>query len=154
LRHPVPGQGQGAGNRVAPDPGGTACHGRIGARCPSDAAIIQRGSCPRGRDTGTARARRAADPRSPVSTAAGSPETTLRPADDHDRIASKLNDLVARRLFSAGLDLEAALGRVDEHHAAGRIQHAISELDLAIPDIRDMVFDSPRAGSPAAGTPG
>ena len=47
-----------------------------------------------------------------------------------------------RPLFSAGLDLEAALGLIGEHRAAGRIQHAVSELDLAIRDIRDMVFDS------------
>lgn len=37
---------------------------------------------------------------------------------------------------------------------ADGIQHPISELDLAIRDIRDVVFDSRRAGSPAAGKPG
>ena len=47
------------------------------------------------------------------------------------------------RLFSAGLALEVALGLIGEHRAAGRI-HAVSELDLAIRDIRDMVFDSGR----------
>ena len=85
----------------------------------------------------------------PVSTAAGSTEVTLRLTGDHDRIAGGLSDLVVRRLFSAGLDLEAARGLTGEHRAADRIQHAISELDLAIRDIRDMVFDSRRAGSPA-----
>jgi hypothetical protein len=79
---------------------------------------------------------------------------TLRLTGDHDRLAGGLSDLVVRRLFSAGLDLEAARGLTGEHRAADRIQHAISELDLAIRDIRDMAFDSRRAGSPAAGKPG
>ncbi len=90
----------------------------------------------------------------PASTAVGSPETTPRLADDHDRIADGLNDIVARRLFSAGLALEAALRLTGEHRAAGKVQHAISELDLAIRDIRDMVFVSAQAASPAAGKPG
>jgi hypothetical protein len=86
--------------------------------------------------------------------AAGTGETTLRLAGDDDRIAGGLNDIVARRLFSAGLDLDAALGLTGEHGAAGRIRHAVSELDTAIRDIRDMVFGSRRAGPPAAGKPG
>ena len=90
----------------------------------------------------------------PASTVADSPEVMLRLADDHDRIAGELNDLVARRLFSAGLDLEAALGLTGEHCAAGRIRRAISELDLAIRDIRDVVFDSRRPDWPAPGRSG
>jgi hypothetical protein len=65
----------------------------------------------------------------------------LRLAEDHDRIAAGLNDIVVYRLFSAGLDLDAALGLISEHRASAKIQHAISELDLAIRDIRDVVFD-------------
>ena len=60
---------------------------------------------------------------------------------DHGRIAKGMNDIVVRRLFSAALDLEATLGLVGEHHAAGKIQHAIDELDLAIRDLRDTLFD-------------
>ena len=56
--------------------------------------------------------------------------------------------------FSAGLALEAALGLIGEHRAAGGIQHAVSELDLAIRDISDMVFDSRRSDWPAAGRSG
>lgn len=66
---------------------------------------------------------------------------TLRLIEERDRIAEGMNDIVVRRLFSAALSLEAALGLVSEHHAAGKIQHAIDELDLAIRDIRDTVFD-------------
>lgn len=90
----------------------------------------------------------------PASTAAGPAKMMLRLTEDHDRIAGRLNDIVAHRLFSAGLDLEAALGLTGEHCAAGRVQHAISELDLAIRGIRDMVFDSGRPDWPAAGTSG
>jgi hypothetical protein len=90
----------------------------------------------------------------PASTVAGSPEMMLRLADDHDRIAGELRDIVARRLFAAGLALEAALGLTGEHRAAGQVQHAISELDLVIRDIRDVVFDSRRPDWPAPGRSG
>lgn len=90
----------------------------------------------------------------PASTVAGSPEMMLRLAEDRDRIAGELSDIVVRRLFSAGLALDAALGLIGEHRAAGRVQHAISELDLAIRDIRDMVFDSRRPDWPAPGRSG
>jgi hypothetical protein len=65
-----------------------------------------------------------------------------------------LNDIVVRRLFSAGLDLEVALGLIGEHRAAGTVQRAVSELDLAIRDIRNVVFGSRRPGRPAAGRAG
>lgn len=82
--------------------------------------------------------------------AADSPETTLPLADEHDRIAERLSDVVVRRIFSAGLDLDAALGLIGEHGAATKVQHAISELDLAVRDIRDAVFDRRRPDSRAA----
>jgi signal transduction histidine kinase len=90
------------------------------------------------------------------SSAAGgdSPETTRRLADDHDRIAEGLNDVVVRRLFSAGLALEAALGLIGEHRAVGKIEHAISELDQAIADLRGTVFDAPMGGPRGAGSAG
>jgi hypothetical protein len=81
----------------------------------------------------------------PVSTAPGSPEMMLCLAADRDRIVGELSDIVAHRLFSAGLALETALGLIGEHHAAGWIQSAVSELDLAIRDIRNVVFDSRRS---------
>jgi hypothetical protein len=79
---------------------------------------------------------------------------TLRLIEDHDRIAGMLNDILVHRLFSAGLVLESSLGLIGDHRAAGRIQHAISELDLAIRDIRDIVFDSRQPDWPAAGRSG
>jgi two-component system, NarL family, sensor histidine kinase DevS len=65
---------------------------------------------------------------------------TLRLAEDHDRIARGVNDVVVRRLFAAGLDLQAALGLMGEHRATPRICHAVGELDQAIRDLRDAIF--------------
>ena len=71
-------------------------------------------------------------------------------AEDHERIAAGLNDVVVRRLFATGLDLQTALALIDDHPAAARIRHAVDELDQAIRDIRDTVFDRPAvSGHPA-----
>ena len=90
-------------------------------------------------------------PGPPAGRAGDSAEMTLRLIEERDRIAEGMNNIVVRRLFSAALDLEAALGLVGEHHAAGKIQHAIDELDLAIRDLRDTLFDH-RHHDPAART--
>jgi signal transduction histidine kinase len=79
---------------------------------------------------------------------------TLRLSEDHNRIAEGLNDLVVRRLFAAGLALEAALALIGEHRAAGKIEHAIGELDQAIADLRGTVFDVARAGAPGPASSG
>jgi hypothetical protein len=66
--------------------------------------------------------------------------------DDHDRLAQRMN-VVVRRIFAAGLDLQAALGLLGEPGTAsedgadGKIRHAADELDHAIRDIRDIVFE-------------
>ena len=60
---------------------------------------------------------------------------------DRDRIAGDMNDLVVHRLFSAGLALEMALGLMGGHPGAGKVQDAVGELDLAIRDVRNVVFD-------------
>ena len=58
---------------------------------------------------------------------------TLRLAQERDRIAGALNDVVINRLFSAGLTLETALGLMDsDRGAAGKVYTAIGELDLVI----------------------
>ena len=76
----------------------------------------------------------------PDGRAVGSAGMTLRPAQDRDQIA----DGVTGRLFSPGLALEAVAGLIGDHRAAGKVQEAISELDLAVRDLRDMVFDHHR----------
>jgi hypothetical protein len=87
----------------------------------------------------------------PAGPAGDSPETLLRLAEDQDRIAEGLNDIVVRRLFSAGLALEAALGLIGEHRAAGKIEHAISELDRAIADLRGIGLGRSGCGQGPAG---
>ena len=67
---------------------------------------------------------------------------TLRLARDRDRIAEALNDIVIHRVFSAGLALETALGLLDSRRsAAEKIQDALGELDLAVRDVRNVLFD-------------
>ena len=65
----------------------------------------------------------------------------LNLAEDRERIALGLNDVVVRRLFAAGLDLQAVLGVMGDDPMSGRICHAVNELDQAIRDIRDAIFD-------------
>lgn len=79
---------------------------------------------------------------------------TLRLVEDRDRIAEGLNALVVRRLFSTGLALEAALGLMGEHPAAERIEFAVTQLDRAIGDLRNVIFDNRGLNPPGAGEPG
>jgi hypothetical protein len=68
-------------------------------------------------------------------------EATLLLVQDRDRIAGGMTDLVVRRLFAAGLPLETALGLIGGHPGAGNVREAIGELELAIRDVRNVVFD-------------
>ncbi len=73
--------------------------------------------------------------------AAGPAEAILNLVEDHERIILGLNDAVVRRLFTASLDLQSALGLMGDHPASGKIYRAVDELDQAIRDIRDTIFD-------------
>jgi signal transduction histidine kinase len=92
--------------------------------------------------------------RAPEGTvAADSAELTRHLTEDHERIAREMNDVVIHRIFAAGLDLQAALGQIGDQRAASKICHAIDELDQAVRDIRDTIFDRgprsfPRPGGP------
>ena len=90
----------------------------------------------------------------PAGGAGGLGEVTLRLAEDRDRIAAGMNEVVVSRLFAAGHSLETALSLMGDHPAAGRIREAIGELDLAIRDFRDVLFDHHRPGSLPDGRPG
>ena len=70
--------------------------------------------------------------------ATGPAEVALALAESYERIARGLNDVVARPLFTAGLDLQAALGLIGDHPASSKIRHAVDELDQAIHDIRNI----------------
>jgi signal transduction histidine kinase len=58
----------------------------------------------------------------------------------YERIAHDLNDVVVRRIFAAGLDLQAALALIGSHCAGSRIHDAVGQLDQLVMDIRDTVF--------------
>jgi signal transduction histidine kinase len=73
--------------------------------------------------------------------AAGTAGPSRELTGERDRIAQRLTDVVVHRLFAAGLDLQAALGLIGDHPGADRIGHAIGELDQAITDLRDAIFD-------------
>ena len=82
-------------------------------------------------------------------------EVTLLLMQDRDRIAGALNDVVIHRIVSAGLALETALGLLDGHRgAADKVRKAVGELDLAIRDIRNVVFDHQQPDPPSGGPPG
>ena len=81
-------------------------------------------------------------------------EATLLLVQDRDRIAEAMNDIVVRRLFSAGLALETALGLIGDHPGAGKVQEAIGELGLAIRDVRNVVFDHQQPDPLPGGQPG
>jgi hypothetical protein len=79
-------------------------------------------------------------------------QPTRGQAEDRERIVAGLNDVVVRRLLTAGQDLQAALGLMGDHPANGKIRHAADELDQAIRDIPDTVFDRPAGLQPPLGT--
>ncbi len=82
----------------------------------------------------------------PPGRASDSAEATLRLVQERDRIAGGMNDIVVRRLFSAGLALETALRLMGGHPGAVKVQEAIGELDLTIRDFRNVLFDLPAQG--------
>jgi hypothetical protein len=91
----------------------------------------------------------------PPGRAADPAEVTLLLVQDRDCIAGALNDVVIRRIVSAGLALESALGLLDGHRgAAGKVRDALGELDLTIRDVRNVMFDHHQPGPPSGGPPG
>lgn len=90
----------------------------------------------------------------PARRAADSAETARCLTEDHRWIAPGINDIAVDRLFTVGVALQTALGLMNGHSAAGTIQHAITELDQAITDIRDTAFGTRQTGFPGGGTPG
>ena len=79
----------------------------------------------------------------------------LRLAQDRDRIAGAMNDIVMHRIISAGLALETAPGLLDGRRgAAGKVRAALGELDLAIQEFRNVLFDHHQPDPPSGGPPG
>jgi signal transduction histidine kinase len=92
--------------------------------------------------------------RDPPPERAGDWEATLLLAQDRDRIAAGMTDIVVRRLFAAGLALETALGLMGGHPGAGKVHEATDHLDLAIRDVRNVVFDHHPPDPLSGGQPG
>jgi hypothetical protein len=107
---------------------------------PPDAPEAWLGPSPRDSNERTAAGTPAGSAEIDSDSAVVSAGVTRRLIDDHDRIAGGLNDAV-RRLFAAGLDLQAALGLISDQGTAGKISHALGKIDQAISDIRDIIFD-------------
>lgn len=94
---------------------------------------------------------------SPYETAPAQAGTgTTRSADmalieDRGRIARGLTDVLIHRLFAVGLDLQTALAGTGERHVAEKINSAIDDLDQAIKDVRNTIFElgnaPPHSGS-------
>ena len=83
-------------------------------------------------------------PQAPEDGRAGGPaESIPGHAEDREQIALGLNDVVVRRLLTAGQDLQAALGLMGNHPASGKVRHAVEEMDQAIRHIRDTISDDP-----------
>ncbi|WP_460968067.1 GAF domain-containing sensor histidine kinase [Pedococcus soli] len=60
--------------------------------------------------------------------------------EDRERIARDMHDHVIQRLFATGLSLQAS-GRLAQHPMVrSRLEEAVGELDLAIKDIRQAIY--------------
>lgn len=65
--------------------------------------------------------------------------------EDRDRIARDMHDHVIQRLFATGLSLQSA-ARLTEHPTVrSRLDEAVDNLDAAIKDIRQTIFELHRA---------
>ncbi len=70
------------------------------------------------------------------------PQVGLPPAVavERERIASDLNRYVIHRLFGIGLKLQALAVSKPESAISGPMDDCVRELDLAISDLREVVF--------------
>ncbi|HLJ21141.1 MAG TPA: histidine kinase dimerization/phosphoacceptor domain-containing protein [Stellaceae bacterium] len=70
------------------------------------------------------------------------PQVGLSPAVavERERIARDLNRYVIHRLFGIGLKLQALAVSKPEPAISGPMDECVRELDLAISDLRELVF--------------
>src|SRR5690606_32931255 len=61
--------------------------------------------------------------------------------DERERIARDLHDDVIQRLFAAGLTLQSAAQRSTQPEVADRLTVVIDELDVAIKQLRNSIFE-------------
>ncbi len=60
---------------------------------------------------------------------------------DRERIARDLHDVVIQRLFATGLQLQGIAMLNDDPDVSGRLDQAVTDLDLTIKDIRGTIFE-------------
>ena len=61
--------------------------------------------------------------------------------EDRDRIARDMHDNVVQRLFATGLALQSAAPLAEHPVVRARMHHAVDELDAAIKEIREAIFE-------------
>jgi two-component system, NarL family, sensor histidine kinase DevS len=74
----------------------------------------------------------------------------LQVAEERDRIARDLHDLVIQRVFGAGMRLNSMLPNA-EGQTAERLREVVDELDSVISDIRTTIFDLQAEGRARSG---
>jgi hypothetical protein len=102
-------------------------------------------SCPGGGSSAAITMAAGPSHQSQAPRAASPGEPAWHVTEAHNQVAGSINELVIGRLFSAGLDLQIALGLMDGHRAGQSVEHAVAEVDQAIKDLRDILF----SGMPA-----
>jgi signal transduction histidine kinase len=65
--------------------------------------------------------------------------------EDRDRIARDMHDHVIQRLFATGLSLQSTARLTDHQTVRSRLDEAVDNLDAAIKDIRQTIFELHRA---------
>jgi hypothetical protein len=90
----------------------------------------------------------------PPGQAGGPAEVVLHLVHNRDRMAGDMDETVVPQLFSAGLTLQTVLELMNGHPGATKVREAIGQLDRAIRDLRDLLFEHHQPHSPSAGQPG
>ncbi|MEI2764147.1 MAG: GAF domain-containing protein [Dermatophilaceae bacterium] len=73
-------------------------------------------------------------------------------AEERERIARDMHDVVIQRLFATGLGLQSASRFATHPYVQSRLGAAVDELDLAIRDIRSAIFQLHAAGQTSVAT--
>jgi two-component system sensor histidine kinase DevS len=67
-------------------------------------------------------------------------EQELRVAEDRERIARDLHDIVIQKLFAAGLTIQGVWSRSTDADQAHRLSSVVDDLDDTIREIRSVIF--------------
>lgn len=62
-------------------------------------------------------------------------------AEDHERIAKDMHDMVIQELFALGMSLQASVSAIADPELTGRVEAGVAKLDEVIRTIRSLIFD-------------